>query len=282
MANRTYGDLLADARRVLREPSHPRFEAEELLSRATARPRAWFHARRGEPAGAEEISRFEALVARRAAGEPLQYLLGEWEFLGRTFRVDPRALIPRHETEAIVTVAAEAAPRARRVLDAGTGSGILAVSLALERPEACVVALDLSPGALFLARENARRLGVAARVAFAASDWLSALARRPLFDLAVSNPPYVPLVDAPHLERTVHDHEPRLAIFGGADGLDPLRVLLRDLPPLLAPGAPFVFEIGYAQAAAVTALVESSRSFALTGVRLDPAGIPRTVTAVRT
>lgn len=281
-ATRTWAELLADARLVLREPAHPRFEAEELLARATGRPRAWFLSRRKESAPAAEVARFEALVARRAAGEPLQYLLGEWEFLGRTFLVDDRALIPRHETETIVEVAREAAPRARRILEGGTGTGILAISLALERHEARVVALDLSPDALFLARRNARRLGVASRVHLLASDWLSALAPSGApFELAVANPPYVPLEEAPHLQRTVFDHEPKVALFGGPDGLDPLRALLRTLPPLLRPGAPFVFEIGYSQAATVTALVEESGAFSLVDVRLDPAGIPRTVTARR-
>lgn len=278
----TYGELLARARRALPEPRHPRYETEELLARASGRPRAWFAARRGETASAEEEALFDALVARRAAGEPLQYLLGEWEFLGRTFRVDARALIPRHETEAIVETARAAAPDAGRILDAGTGTGILAVSLALERPGARVVAVDVSPAALFLARENARKFDVLSRVSLLGSDWLSALAPRgPLFHLAVANPPYVPLDEAPHLQRTVSDHEPHAALFGGPDGLDPLRLLLRTLPPLLAPGAPFIFEIGYSQASEVSALVEASGSFSLAEVRLDPAGIPRTVTARR-
>jgi release factor glutamine methyltransferase len=278
---RTWADLLSEARRLLPEPSYPRFEAEELLTCATGHPLSWFLSRRAETAPDGEAASFLELVARRAAGEPLQYLLGEWEFLGRTFRVDERALIPRHETEAIVLEAREAAPGARRILDAGTGSGILAVSLALERPEARVVAVDVSPAALLLARENARRLGVADRVLLAGSDWLRALGAGATFDLAVANPPYVPIEEAPHLMRTVFEHEPRVALFGGTDGLDPLRVLLRELPAHLSPGAPFVFEIGYSQAAAVSALVESSGSFVLTGVRLDPAGIPRTVTARR-
>jgi release factor glutamine methyltransferase len=277
-----WSELLAEARRVLREPEHPRFEAEELLAHSTGRPRAFFHSHGDEEAPEGDASAFRALVARRASGEPLQYLLGEWEFLGRTFTVDPRALIPRGETEAIVEVARAAAPDARHVLDAGTGSGILAVTLALERPEARVVALDRSFEALALARENARRHGVLSKVALLASDWTRALvpASSPAsrFDLAVSNPPYVPLADAPHLDKTVSDHEPPLALYGGDDGLDAVRVLLEELPRFLAPRAPFVFEIGYGQAKAVSDLVESSR-FSLEDVRLDTAGIPRTVTA---
>lgn len=276
----TWGELLSEARRLLPPPGHPAFEAEELLARAVGRPREWFHSRRGERAEPPEAAAFRHLVARRAAGEPLQYLLGEWEFLGRTFHVDPRALIPRGETEGIIETAREAAPAARRILDLGTGSGVLAVIFALERPAATVLALDRSPAALALARENAARHGVRERVRLLASDWLSALRPADVFDLAVANPPYVPLADAPHLSKTISEHEPSLALYGGEDGLDPVRRLLRDLPPFLAPGAPFLFEFGYGQARAVSELVEASGSFRLVAVRLDAAGIPRTATAV--
>ncbi len=277
----TWGGLLAEARRRLTGPDHPSFEGEELLARATGRPRAWFHARRAEIAPPGDAAAFRSLVGRREAGEPLQYLLGEWEFLGRTFHVDPRALIPRGETEAIVGVARAAAPGARRIADLGTGSGVLAVTLALERPEAVLFALDRSTAALALARRNAERHGVARRVRLVASDWLEGLRPDAPFDLAISNPPYVPEADAPHLSKTVSEHEPPLALYGGADGLDPLRALLEGLPPFLVPGAPFVFEFGYGQARAVTDLVEASAAFRLVDVRLDAAGIPRTATAVR-
>ena len=277
----TWGLLLEEGRSLLPEARFAPFEAEELLAFAAGRPRSFFHARRREEAGEDDAARFRALVARRAAGEPLQYLLGEWEFLGRTFRVDPRALIPRRETEAIVEMARDAAPAARSILDAGTGSGILAVSIAIERPAARVVAVDRSEAALALARGNAALHGVSGRVALVASDWLSGLAPRPLFDLAVSNPPDVPRVDAPHVEKTVSDHEPHLALFGGDDGLDAVRVLLGELPARLRPGAPFLFEIGYGQAREASGLVEGSPEFLLEDVRLDAAGIPRTVLARR-
>ena len=282
----TWGDLLRAGRKTLTAPSFAPYEAEELLARATGRPRGWFLSRRGDRAPAQDAGAFLSLIRRRSEGEPLQYLLGEWEFHGRSFRVDPRALIPRGETEGIVDVARSAAPFARRVLDAGTGSGILAVTVALEWPDAAVTALDRSVGALALARENAKAQGVLHRIAFVASDWLSALRTGPpdrgTFDLVVANPPYVPLDDAPHLDKTVSEHEPGLALFGGADGLDPLRVLLASLPPLLGPGAPFVFEFGYGQARAVSDLVEASGTFELSAIRLDAAGIPRTATAIRT
>ncbi len=278
----TWGSLLAEGRRRLPRPDFAPFEPEELLARATGRPRSWFQARRGESAPAPEAAAYRALVSRRAAGEPLQYLLGEWEFLGRSFLVDPRALIPRGETEGIVEVARSAAPDARRLLDLGTGSGILAVTLAVERPGATVVALDRSPGALALARRNSVRHGVAGRIRLVASDWLSGLRPAAPFDLAVANPPYGPLRDEPQLSRTVSEYEPGIALFGGDDGLDPLRTLLRALPLFLSRGAPFLFEFGYGQARAVSELLEGSGAFRLVAVRLDSAGIPRTATAVRT
>lgn len=278
---RTWTALVAAARRRLHGPEHPAFEADELLARATGRPRTWFLSRMREDAPEDQAAAFEALVERRARGEPLQYLLGEWEFLGRTFHVDPRALIPRRETEAIVEIARTVAPGARSVIDLGTGSGILAVTLALERPKARVVAIDKSAAALALTRANARRHGVGSRVLAIASDWLSAVSPRARFDLAVANPPYVPRRDAPHLDKTVSEFEPDLALYGGEDGLDAVRHLLQALPPFLAPGAPFVFEFGYGQAKDVSALVEAAPAFRLEAVRLDAAGIPRTATAVR-
>ncbi len=268
--------LLREARSVLKEPAFPRFEAEELLARAASQPRSWFHARWEEACPEETAHAFRLLVKRRVSGEPLQFLLGEWEFLGRTFRVDDRALIPRGETERIVEAAREVAPHAVSVLDLGTGSGILAISLALERPAATVTALDISLAALALASCNSQKFGVNTRVQFVASDWLRALTPRPHYDLAVANPPYVPLSDAPHIDKTVSEFEPWVALYGGADGLDPLRVLLRTLPAVLRPGSFFIFEFGYGQAREVSALVDESGEFDLREIRLDAAGIPRT------
>ncbi|MEO6326017.1 MAG: peptide chain release factor N(5)-glutamine methyltransferase [Thermoanaerobaculia bacterium] len=278
---RSWAGLLAEARGALQDPPYASYEPDELLARATDRPRAWFLSRLREEASVAEAERFRELVARRKSGEPLQYLLGAWEFLGRTFAVDRRALIPRGETEAIVELTRDAAPDARFILDVGTGSGILAVTLALERPAAHVVALDVSPDALTLTRQNARLHGVASRVHPVASDWLGALRTGPVFDLVVSNPPYVPEADAPHLDKTVSAHEPSIALFGGDDGLHPLRILLAQLPRVLKCGARFIFEFGYGQARLVSDAVEGSGSFTLESIRLDPAGIPRTATAIR-
>ncbi|MCX6998668.1 MAG: peptide chain release factor N(5)-glutamine methyltransferase [Kiritimatiellaeota bacterium] len=168
------------------------------------------------------VEQLRAQSRRLAAGEPLQYVLGAAEFYGRSFKTDPRALIPRPETELLVETALglplvwkRAAPR---VADAGAGTGCLAITLALERPGAHIFAVDISADALALARENAQRHGVSARIAFMRGDGLAAFAPASL-DLVVSNPPYVPTEEWNALPRDIRDHEPRVALDGGADGL---------------------------------------------------------------
>lgn len=272
----TIREVLREGRKRLPPGSFAPFEAEELFSRASGMPRASFPARSLDPCPEEIQTAFLELVERRRSGYPLQYLLGEWEFLGRTFRVDSRALIPRGETERIVEAAREVAPSALRIVDAGTGSGILAVSLALERPEAHCTALDISLEALALARQNSRLHGVADRVHLLASDWVCALRPEAVFDLAVANPPYVPLADAPHLDKTVSENEPPAALYGGEDGLDPLRRLAGTLALHLRPRSFFLFEFGYGQARLVSEIFERTPCWELLDIRLDAAGIPRT------
>jgi len=223
----------------------------------------------------EAASRFRALWERRLSGVPVQHLVGEWDFFGRPFFVDARALVPRPETELLIETALAEAPGARRVLDLGTGSGVLAVTWLLERPGARAVAVDVSVPALELARANARRHAVAARLALVAGDWTSGLSPRAPFELAVSNPPYLALSDAPALSRTVRDHDPAQALFAGPDGLDAIRRLLRDLPPHLAPGTPFLFEIGADQSDAVAAQVAARDGWRLDRIVPDLAGLPR-------
>jgi release factor glutamine methyltransferase len=277
----SFRDVLREGKRRLKDPRFAPFEAEELLSHSSGQPRSFFLAHGLDVCPEKTARGFFDLIDRRLEGHPLQYLLGEWEFLGRTFRVDSRALIPRGETERIVEIARELAPLARRIVDAGTGSGILAVSLALERPAARLLALDISLSALALARQNARKFGVETRVDFVGSDWLSAVVSRPVFDLAVANPPYVPLADAPHLDKTVSEHEPAAALYGGDDGLDHLRHLAHVLPERLLPGSYFLFEFGYGQARAVSEIFDAVLAWELRDIRLDPAGIPRTGVAWR-
>ena len=226
----------------------------------------------GEVDAAQE-ERFHALWDRYERGEPVQYLLGEWDFFGRTFRVDRRALIPRPETEHLVEEARREAPAPRLVLDLGCGSGILAVTLALEFPAAFVVGIDRSPEALALARENARIHGVERRALLAASDWLGAIGAARL-DLVVSNPPYVGTGEREDLPASVRDFEPPEALFASADGLSDIRHLLSAVPRVVVPGGAFLFEIGFGQKDAVGREAERTgwevRRFAD-----DLAGIPR-------
>jgi release factor glutamine methyltransferase len=234
-----------------------------------------------EEVGAGAASTFEDLWGRRISGVPVQHLLGEWDFFGRPFFVDSRALVPRPETELVVETALAEAPAARRVLDLGTGSGILAVTWLAERPESRAVAVDVSTGALALARANGSRHSVLDRLELVAGDWTSALSDRETFDLVMSNPPYLALRDATGLSPTVREHDPAPALFAGDDGLDAIRRLLSDVPRHLAPGAPFLFEIGAGQAEAVFGEVVAHEAWRLDRIVPDLAGVPRVAVARR-
>lgn len=228
-----------------------------------------------DPVPAPAASLFDGLWQKRISGVPVQHLVGEWDFYGRPFFVDSRALVPRPETELLVETALAEASGARRVLDLGVGGGVLAVTWLLERPASHAVAVDVSSEALALARANAARHGVLDRLTLVASDWTSALSRETPFDLAMSNPPYLPLRDAADLPATVRDHDPAAALFAGDDGLGAIRRLLADLPAHLAPGAPFLFEIGAGQLPAVVNEVAARSGWRLERFLPDLAGIPR-------
>lgn len=219
-------------------------------------------------------NRFSSLWEKRLAGEPVQHLIGEWDFYGRPFRVDGRALVPRPETEVLLEQALKEAPAALRILDAGTGSGIIAITYLLERPEARAVALDISLDALALAHENAGRHGVRPRLALLASDWLSALGPT-RFDVVLSNPPYLAIGESPNLPPTVRDHDPRRALFAGADGLTAIRQLLATLPGYVEPGGLLVFEIGFGQSEAVRSEILARPVWRFVRVEPDLEGIPR-------
>jgi release factor glutamine methyltransferase len=220
------------------------------------------------------VIRFLSVWERRLTGVPVQHLIGEWDFYGRTFRVDGRALVPRPETEVLVELALKEAPSATRLLDAGTGSGIIAITCLLERAAATAVALDISLDALALARENAVAHGVLPRLSLVASDWLSALAPTP-FDLILSNPPYLAIGEAPHLPPTVRDHDPRRALFAGDDGLSAIRQLLATAAPYLAPGGLLAFEIGFGQGEAVRSEILARPVWRFLKIENDLEGIPR-------
>ncbi len=226
------------------------------------------------PLSDDQRSRFLALLRRRRGGEPVQYLIEEWDFFGRTFRVDPRALIPRPETEHLIEESLRETRAPAWILDLGCGSGVLAVTLALEFPKARVVATDASVDALGLAHENARRHGVSDRVLFAGADWLSAFAAA-RFDLALSNPPYVSVADRGTLPASVRDFEPAAALFASADGLSEIRALLAAVPGALAPGSPYLFELGFGQRDDVAAMIAALPAWELLRFAPDLAGIPR-------
>jgi release factor glutamine methyltransferase len=201
---------------------------------------------------------FDALVQRRLANEPIQYITGEQEFYGLALGVTPAVLIPRPETEQLVeAVLAELDPtRPLRILDVGTGSGAIAIALAHHLPRAHVTAVDLSAAALEVAASNAARHGLTNRIRFVQSDLLDALPPGELpFDFIVSNPPYVPTADRGSLHPQVRDHEPAAALFAGPDGLDVYRRLIPQARAALRPNGILALEIGQGQREAVAALL---------------------------
>jgi release factor glutamine methyltransferase len=267
--------------------------AELLLLHVTQRDRTWIYAHPESLLSGDQWQNYFALVARRAEGTPLQYLTGHQEFWGLDFEVTPDVLIPRPETEHVVEVAlARSAARVietLRIADVGTGSGCLAVTLAAEFPHARIFATDVSAAALSVARRNAAKHGVATRIEFLECNLLDAFlsegaarttAPDLVFDLIVSNPPYVALADAASLPREVRDHEPAAALFAGESGLDVYAPLIRQAEKLLAPGGMLALELGHNAALHVDALL-SSASWRDIAVVNDLAGVARVASALR-
>jgi release factor glutamine methyltransferase len=252
-----------------------RLDAELLLSEVLKLDRVGLYLNFDRPLSATEQAVFRQRVSRRARREPVQYILGETEFWSLALRVTPDVLIPRADTEVLVEEALKKVSGPCTLLDVGTGSGAIAVALASELPEARVEAVDISPAALAVASDNARRHGVDGRIVFCEAD-LHALAGGP-YDLIVSNPPYIPAADMADLMPEVREFEPRLALCGGDDdGLSAYRSLTAGASRLLSPGGWLLVEVGSGQAAAV------QRLFAQAGlgellVRDDYAGVPRVV-----
>lgn len=265
---------LALARALGLGAAEARLEAQVLLGHALGQPRAWLIAHGGDPLDPKQTAAFADLFERRRSGEPIAYTLGEREFYSLNFKVTPAVLIPRPETELLVELALEHIPADRpcQVLDLGTGSGAVAVTLALHRPRAEVVALDQSAAALEVARENAERLG-AGNLRLIQSDWYGALGEVK-FDLIASNPPYIAAAD-PHLAQGDLRFEPAAALASGADGLDDIRTIIRGAAAHLKPGGWLLFEHGCDQAAACRDLLAQS-GFLQIGSSADLAGIERT------
>lgn len=241
--------------------------------------RAYLFAHPERELSCEEQSQFDALICCRASGEPLQYLTGHQEFWKADFLVSPAVLIPRPETEHIIEAVLDLVhhfglgPRLK-LIDVGTGSGAIAVTLARELRQAEVYAVDLSAAALEVAQANARRLG--AGVQFSQSDVLAAVERDASFDFVVSNPPYVGFNESDKVQEVVRHYEPPMAVFAGDEGLDVIRRLIPQAMDALRPGGWLLMEIGYSQARAVMALLAGWHNVHSVP---DLAGIPRVIVA---
>jgi release factor glutamine methyltransferase len=232
-------------------------DAQWLLVHALGKPRSWLYAHGDDVADAALVARFETLVARRVAGEPVAYLTGRRGFWSFDLTVTPATLIPRVETELLVELALARLPRDRepRIADLGTGSGAIALALAHERPRARVVATDASDAALAVARDNAIALGID-NIDFRRGDWLAALSGE-RFDLIASNPPYI-AGDDPHLGVGDLRHEPAAALASGYDGLDAIRMIVRDAPEHLVTDGWLLLEHGLEQGRAVRDLLHAA------------------------
>jgi len=254
-----------------------RRESGSLLAHAIGRDRTFVVTHADDLLESAAVEAFRKLIARRAAGEPLQYLTGHQEFFKLDFAVTPDVLIPRPETELIVEIGLELLKGNLDpfIADIGTGSGCIAISLLHELPDAHAIATDISPLALQIAQRNADRHGVSDRLTVIESDCFAKVNADRLFSLIASNPPYIRDDEMETLQREV-GYEPRTALAGGPEGLDIVRRLLYEAPPFLEPGGHFVFEIGFGQNALVEQLI-NREVWELIEMRPDLQGIARAV-----
>jgi release factor glutamine methyltransferase len=268
--------------------SEPRAAAEVLLSDLLGKTRPRLYLDAACPLSTDQQAAYMERVQRRLGGEPVQYITGKQEFWSLEFAVSPHVLIPRPESETLVeqgTRLAQAwgarhpqAPLA--ILDVGTGSGNLAISLAHTLPQAQVWAVDRAYGALQVARQNAQRLGVAEQLHWICNDLVTAFqAGRHAFALCVANLPYVTTAEWQSLPQEIKDYEPPGALCGGRDGLELIRRLIAASPAVLAPGGALLLEVGWQQASAVQETIRQQGHFCATGVYHDGAGIERVVWA---
>ncbi|MGB2894571.1 MAG: peptide chain release factor N(5)-glutamine methyltransferase [Anaerolineales bacterium] len=273
----TVGEALNQGRQALASISEtPSLDAQLLLASALKRKKEWVLAHPEDHLSINELTTFKDNLGRQVSGEALPYLLGSWEFFGRSFHVTADVLIPRPETELLIDNALgflHSHPNARLCADIGTGSGCIAISLALEIPDLHVIAVDVSPSAIEVARVNARRHGVDDRVSLIVSDLLNPFDSR--FGLICANLPYIP---SERMERlAVAEREPKLALDGGMDGLAVIRRLARELPELLAPGGRALLEVDASQARGLAGELSSMYSSVRTGVLKDLSGRDRVV-----
>lgn len=270
--------IAAAALRLKGEDAHR--DAQLLLLHTLALPRTALFTDPTRSLNASEQTAFDAAIARRAAGEPVQYITGQQEFYGLMLKVSRAVLIPRPETEILVEAVLNRLPhdRAVQIIDVGIGSGAIGVALAHHLPLAHVTAVDLSPAALAVARENAVAHGLAERIRFVQSDLLDAVAREEPFDAIVSNPPYIPETDRESLHPQVRDYEPAMALFAGVDGLKVYRRLVPKAFAALKLGGLLAMEIGYGQREALASLLADWTRVEFLN---DLQGIPRVVLAAK-
>lgn len=261
----------------------PRLDAEILLAHARGCRRIDLYTRYAEPLTDEQRAAMRGLVKRRANAEPVAYLVGHREFFSLNFKVTPDVLVPRPDTETLVVELIDRAKPvdAPKILDIGTGSGCIAVTVATHIPAAIVTAIDLSEAALDVARENATTHQVAERITFIQSDLFSALPDDARFDFIVSNPPYIREDEMPTLPPDVRLHEPNSALVAGADGLSILRRIISDAKRYLVPGGHLLLECAHEQAAAVRDLMKASGDFEEITLVNDLTHRPRAVCARR-
>jgi release factor glutamine methyltransferase len=253
---------------------NPRLEAEWMLCDALHLDRVGLYLNFDRPLDDAELATFRSMVARRGKREPLQYILGTQEFMGLEFEVTPAVLIPRHDTEVLVSEAVQRAGDARSILDIGTGSGCVAVALAKSLPDAEISTVDVSAEAIAVARGNAEKNEVT--VQFHQGSLFEPFHGR-RFEMIVSNPPYIPAADIATLQQEVRGFEPMGALDGGADGLDFYRRITSAAPDHLTPEGWLLFEVGIGQAPQVLGLLHDNGFSVDSFTALDPAGIERVV-----
>jgi release factor glutamine methyltransferase len=280
----TRADALRDLRQAFADADldNPALDARRLLTGALGITAAELATHPHVPLTAEQGTTVAAFKRRRLGREPVARIIGEAEFWGLPFRLSPETLVPRPDTETVVETALALLPGREAplaILDLGTGTGCLLIALLHERPAARGLGIDRSLGALRTARGNARRNDVGDRAIFAQSDWAAA-AGGP-FDLVVSNPPYIASPVIATLDPDVREHDPRLALDGGPDGLDAYRVILAEAPRLLSPGGLLLFEIGFDQGEALERLTVGC-PLEFLGIRPDMTGNPRCAALKRT
>ncbi len=256
----TTDKLLAAAKAALikADVTTPSLDARLLLEHVLNLTHADIIANLNHQPTDDQVTTFQAMLNRRLAGEPVSRILGIREFYGRDFKTSPAVLDPRPDTETLITLCLEYLPpdQEQIILDLGTGSGILAITLLAERPFKRAVAADLSPAALAIASDNAKHWGVSKRITFKESNWFENI--EGTYDLIVSNPPYIPASDIPNLEIEVRNHDPHLALNGGEDGLDPYRTIAAQAAQYLAPNGIIAVEIGAGQAEDIIAIFKTN------------------------